>query len=115
MGTSYPKVRFPFISIVSDTSSISLEKRSNSVNFSAGVNMLVLPALPHTAAAGVHGWRKFPRGLQGAELHLAHRLKDKARFVTALRQLVRGQLHIPALLCEQKSDAAEAWVRPFTV
>lgn len=43
MGTSYPKVRFPFISIVSDTSSISLEKRSNSVNFSAGVNMLVLP------------------------------------------------------------------------
>ena len=102
MGTSYPTVRFPFISIVSDTSSPSLEKRSNSVNFSAGVNMLVLPP-SHTPPRQVYtAGGEFLRGAQIAERHLAHCLKGKARFAAALRQVVRGKLYIFPLLGEQK-------------
>ena len=59
-------------------------------------------ALPHAAAAGVHGGGEFLRGAQIAERHLAHCLKGKARFAAALRQVVRGKLYIFPLLGEQK-------------
>ena len=43
IGSSYPKVRRPFSSIVSDTSNSLGEKRSNSVNLRTGENILILP------------------------------------------------------------------------
>lgn len=39
-GRSYPNVRFPFTSKVSETSSTSLSNLSSSLNFSTGENML---------------------------------------------------------------------------
>ena len=39
-GRSYPNVRFPFTSKVSETSSTSLSNLSSNLNFSTGENML---------------------------------------------------------------------------